>query len=200
MERTPDGEWTVGRDYLERAARYEAHQRSRTPVGLAVLSWRPLDQLPGTEGATWLDRQLTTASPEAVRAAGFGAEVEAALTRRRQWLLDQGFGREVEGKIVYTRNLLATLQRRELARAGARLAQETELDYVEAVKGTEVRGAYDSRCGRAVAVIDDLDVSAICSDAALLIGLKLFAHPIRDRRRAATRQIKGARNQLNAKS
>ena len=142
VERTPDGEWTVGRDYLERAARYEAHQRSRTPVGLAVLSWRPLDQLPGAEGATWLDRQLTAASPEAVRAAGFGAEVEAALNRRRQWLLDQGFGREADNQIVYARNLLATLQRRELARAGARLAQKTGLDYVEAVKGKDVRGAY----------------------------------------------------------
>ena len=36
-------------------------------------------------------------------------------------------------------------------------------------------------------------------DAAVLIDLKLFAHPIRDGRRAATRQIK-ARNQLHAKS
>ena len=33
------------------------------------------------------------------------------------------------------------MQRRELARAGARLAQETGLDYVEA-KGKEMRGAY----------------------------------------------------------
>ena len=142
VERTPDGEWTVGRDYLEHTARYEAHQRSHTPVGLAVLSWRPLDQLPAAEGATWLDRQLTAASPEAMRTAGFGIEVETALNRRRQWLLDQGFAREADNQIVYTRNLIATLQRRELARAGARLAQETGLDYVEAVKRKEVRGAY----------------------------------------------------------
>jgi hypothetical protein len=141
-ERTPVGDWIVGQDYLDHAARYEAHQRSRTPVSLAVLSWQPLDQLPGAEGATWLDRQLTSASPESIRAAGFGADVEAALNRRRQWLLDQGFAREVDGKVVYARNLLATLQRRELARAGARLAQETGLDYVEAVKGKELRGAY----------------------------------------------------------
>ena len=77
-----------------------------------------------------------------MRTAGFGAEVEAALNRRRQWLLDQGFARDVDGKVAYARNLLATLQRRELARAGARLAQETGLDYVETVRGEEVRGAY----------------------------------------------------------
>jgi Protein of unknown function (DUF3363) len=142
VERTPDGDWSVGRDYLNRAARYETHQRSRTPVGLAVLSWRPLDQLPGADGATWLDRQLTSSFPEAVRAAGFGAEVEAALNRRRQWLLDQGFAREVDGNVVYARNLLATLQRRELATAGVGIAQKTGLDYVETVRGDEVRGAY----------------------------------------------------------
>ena len=142
VERTPEGEWKVGQDYVDRAARYEAHQRSRTPVGLAVLSWRPLDQLPGAEGATWLDRQLTSSSPEAVRTAGFGAEVEAALNRRRQWLLDQGFARDVDGKVAYARNLLATMQRRELASAGAQIAQETGRDYVETVRGEEVRGAY----------------------------------------------------------
>ncbi|MGA7453382.1 MAG: DUF3363 domain-containing protein [Rhodoplanes sp.] len=49
-------------------------------------------------------------------------DVEAALNRRRQWLLDQGFAREADGEVVYARNLLATLQRRELARAGARRA------------------------------------------------------------------------------
>ena len=140
VERTPEGEWKVGQDYVDRAARYEAHQRSRTPVGLAVLSWRPLDQLPGAEGATWLDRQLTSSSPEAVRIAGFGAGVEAALNRRRQWLLDQGLARDVDGKVAYARNLLATMQ--ELASAGARIAQETGRDYVETVRGEEVRGAY----------------------------------------------------------
>ena len=80
--------------------------------------------------------------PRAVRAAGFGAEVEAALNRRRQWLLDQGFARDVDGKVAYARNLLATMQRRELASAGARIAQETGRDYVETVRGEEVRGAY----------------------------------------------------------
>jgi hypothetical protein len=142
VERTPDGDWNIGRNYLDRAARYESHQQSRAPVGLAVLSWRLLDQLPNAEGATWLDRQLTSSSPDSMRAAGFGAEVEAALNRRCQWLLDQGFAREVDGNVVYARNLIATLQRRELTTVGARIAQETGLDYVGTVRGEEVRGTY----------------------------------------------------------
>ena len=120
VERTPEGEWKVGQDYVDRAARYEAHQRSRTPVGLAVLSWRPLDQLPGAEGATWLDRQLTSSSPEAVRTAGFGAEVEAALNRRRQWLLDQGLARDVDGKVAYAPEISSQQCNGENSRARAR--------------------------------------------------------------------------------
>lgn len=142
VERASDGRWSVGGDYLDRAGRYEAAQQSRTSVRVAVLSWQALDDLPGAVGATWLDRQLVARSPEALRASGFGAEVEAALNRRQQWLLDQGLTREVEGRIVYARNLLATLQRRELGSVGARIARETGLGYAEAVRGEEVRGTY----------------------------------------------------------
>ena len=117
-------------------------QRSRTPVRIAVLSWQALDALPGGEGATWLDRQLMAKSPEAVRRSGFGADVEAALDRRRQWLIAQGLAREDEGRIVYARNLLAVLRRRELAGAAAEIAQETGVGYVAATTGQEIRGTY----------------------------------------------------------
>ena len=131
VERTPEGDWKVGHDYVDRAASYEAHQRSRTPVGLAVLSWRPLDQLPGAEGATWLDRQLTSSSPETVRTAGFGAEVEAALNRRRQWLLDQGFARDVDGKVAELGAVLGRDDEAELvAVAGAAFDERLALDLI----------------------------------------------------------------------
>jgi type IV secretory pathway VirD2 relaxase len=140
VERTPDGSWRVGKDYLARATRYEAARQSR--IRLTVLSWQALDELPGGVGATWLDRQLITRSPEALRASGFGAEVETAVNRRRQWLLDRGLAREGQGRIVYARDLLGHLQRRELASVGAKIAQETGLDYAEAITGEEVRGTY----------------------------------------------------------
>jgi hypothetical protein len=77
-----------------------------------------------------------------VRRSGFGADVEAALDRRRQWLIAQGLAREDEGRIVYARNLLAVLRQRELAGAAAEIAQETGVGYVAVDSGQEIRGIY----------------------------------------------------------
>src|SRR3546814_13115703 len=70
------------------------------PVTIETLSAVSLDKLPAAEAATWLDRELVTASPTPLRDAGFGREVSAAQAVRRQWLVaeqlaeDQG-GREI---------------------------------------------------------------------------------------------------------
>ena len=87
---------------------------------------------------------LSTAysNSERPRRSGFGADVEAALDRRRQWLIAQGLAREDQGRIVYARNLLAILRRRELAGAAAEIAQETGVGYVAATTGQEIRGIY----------------------------------------------------------
>jgi len=69
-------------------------------------------------------------------------EVGAALAARRQWLLDQGFAREDGGGIAYARNLLQTLERRELAEVAARIACETGLGYAEIKPGDRLNGTY----------------------------------------------------------
>ena len=64
-----------------------------------------------------------------------GSEIGSALRARRQWLLDQGLTREQGGRIVYARNLLQTLERRELTEVAARIASETGLGYAEIKQG-----------------------------------------------------------------
>lgn len=141
-ERLPDGEWPVGSDHLDRAARFEEANRLQRPVRMTVLSWQNLEALPGAVGATWLDRQLVAKAPELVAPGGMGSEVDAALRARRRWLLDQGLARERSGRIVYARNLLQILERRELAEVGARIARETGLDYAEIKRGDRLSGTY----------------------------------------------------------
>lgn len=141
-ERTGNGDWSVGADHLERAAQFEVAQRSRSPARIAVLSWQSLDELPGASGATWLDRQLVARSPEVIGSTGLGSEVERALRLRCQWLLEQGLAREQGGRIAYARNLLQTLERRELAEVGARMMRETGLDYAETKPGDRITGSY----------------------------------------------------------
>jgi hypothetical protein len=142
VERSGHGDRSVGQDHLERAGRFEAAQRSRSPAPIAVLSWQSLDELRGAAGATWLDRQLIARSPEMIASTGGGAAFEGALASRRQWLLEQGLAREQDGRIAYARNLLQTLERRELTEVGARLTRETGLDYAETKSGERITGTY----------------------------------------------------------
>ena len=141
-ERLPDGAWQVGPDHLDRAARFEEANRLQRPVRMTVLSWQNLEALPNAVGATWLDRQLIAKAPEAVASAGMGSEVGAALRARRQWLIDQGLAREQDGRIVYARNLLQILERRELGVVGARISGETGLGYAEIKPGDRLTGTY----------------------------------------------------------
>ncbi|WP_043161517.1 relaxase/mobilization nuclease and DUF3363 domain-containing protein [Bradyrhizobium sp. Ai1a-2] len=142
VDRLADGSWSVGGDYLDRALRYEALRRSRNPVRIAVLSWQGLQDLPQSVGATWLDRQLLAKAPEALGSTGMGAEVETALRARRQWLMEQGLARERGGQVRYARDLLRTLQTRELARTAAEISARTGLEHVEVNADDKVTGVY----------------------------------------------------------
>ena len=73
---------------------------------------------------------------------GLGSEVSTALRVRRQWLLEQELAREQNGRIIYARNLLQTLERRELAAVGARIAGETGLRFAEIKPGDRLTGIY----------------------------------------------------------
>lgn len=120
--------------------------RSRTsPVVVATLAAQPLADLAPADAATWLDRELVASEPSAVRDAGFGREVRAALALRQQWLIEQGLAEQREDGVVYRRNLLAILRRRELTRSAAALSSEFGLDYAEAGLGRRIEGTYRRR-------------------------------------------------------
>jgi hypothetical protein len=136
------GRWSVGEDYLERAFRYEALHRSWSPVRTTMLSLQKLEDLPLAIGATWLDRQLLAKTPEALGPSGMGAEVETALRARRQWLIEQGLARQQGGQWQYARDLLRTLEARELNRAAAEISARWGLRSLEVKAGDSLTGVY----------------------------------------------------------
>jgi hypothetical protein len=76
---------------------------------------------------------------------GFGHKVEKALERRQETLIARSLAyRLQDGSVRYQPDLLATLQRREIDRAGERLAARSveRLTYVPARDGATVRGIY----------------------------------------------------------
>jgi type IV secretory pathway VirD2 relaxase len=142
LEREADGSWKIGPDHLKRAAALERSHAQLSPVTVESLSMVPLQRQTGIEGATWLDRELVAEKPTAIRDLGFGREVSDALTRRRQWLIEQGFAREEQDRTAYRGNMLTQLQGRELKRAAGQLSGELGLAYTEARSGTRIEGVY----------------------------------------------------------
>ncbi|MQX37633.1 relaxase/mobilization nuclease RlxS [Roseospira navarrensis] len=142
VERQPDGTWVIGPDHLDRVADYEQTRARAAPMVVRVLSPLSLERQLETDGATWLDRDLTSESPEATRDAGFGREVQAARLRRTRWLIEQGLARDEAGGVRFQQTLLATLRRREMTRAAGALSEELGLPYAEARPGERVEGIY----------------------------------------------------------
>lgn len=140
VAREPDGAWIIAPDHLDRVVEYERSLARAAPVIVEKLSHLTLDQQVGTDGATWLDRELVSDHPEPSRDSGFGRELREAQARRQQWLIAEGLAHEEQDRIVYRANMLATLRRRELARVAGQLSDQLGLAYVESRSGEPVKG------------------------------------------------------------
>lgn len=129
----------------------------RRRLSLATRSDLSIADQVTASGATWLDRQLLAKDPP-LSGAGFGAEVREAMDARIDRLVEDGLARRQGQRLIFARDLLATLQRRELEQAAARLSAETGLAYQPAAEGERVSGVYRERVTLAsgrFAMIDD---------------------------------------------
>jgi len=132
--------------------------RGRRRVALAVRSDIPLEAQVAATGATWLDRQAIAREPVPLGDGGFGAEVRDALERRADHLIGEGFAQRQGRRVVFTRNLLETLRRREIDDLGAKIAAENGLTYNTAAAGDYATGTYRQRFALAsgrFAMLDD---------------------------------------------
>jgi hypothetical protein len=136
--------WEIPKDFLEQSAAYYDKQHGRKLL-VEVHSAVDLDRQVGADAATWLDRQLVGRHRVDAAPMGFGHKVKKALERRKETLITRNLAyRLQDGSVRYRPDLLATLQRRELDRAGERLAARSveRLSYVPARDGATVRGTY----------------------------------------------------------
>jgi hypothetical protein len=129
----------------------------RKRLSLSTRSDLAIEEQVAASGATWLDRQLVAREPIAT-GGGFGNEVREAMDRRVDYLVEQGLAAREGHRIVFARDLLNTLRRRELDGAIATLSAETGLVHEFSGKGERVVGVYRQRIilssGR-FAMIDD---------------------------------------------
>ena len=129
----------------------------RKRLSLATRSDLPIEAQISAAGATWLDRRLL-AKESALSGGGFGAKVREAMARRIDHLVEQDLARRQGQRVIFARDLLNTLRRRELDEAASKLSADTGLAHRPSVEGEHVSGIYRQRVtltsGR-FAMIDD---------------------------------------------
>lgn len=139
--------------------------RGRLRTALAVRSDLTLDAQVKAPGATWLDRQLLGTASIAPGEGGFGADVRTAMIGRTDHLIEEGLARRQASRVVFARDLLKTLRRRELEQVAARLSVETGRPYLDATTGEHVAGEYRRRLalssGRFAMIDDGLGFSLV---------------------------------------
>jgi type IV secretory pathway VirD2 relaxase len=139
---------------LRRFEDAQGHQR----VAIAVRSDLPIESQVSAGGATWLDRQAISRDPAALGEGGFGHQVREALDRRAEHLADEGLAQRQGSRIIFERQLLDTLQRRDIEALAEKLAAELGRPFNKVAVGDHVAGTYRQRFALAsgrFAMIDD---------------------------------------------
>lgn len=158
VERIDDDHWKVPNDIAERGMAYDARSRGRD-FCVRVLSILDLEAQIGSDGATWLDRELASPNRTTLAAAGFGLEVRAAMDRRRESLVEMGHAiRLPDGTIRAPKDILCRLEQAEVARIGPQMAAQRGLAFRPSTPGEYVSGrlvGITSLASGRFAMIDD---------------------------------------------
>jgi hypothetical protein len=134
VERVDPNCWRIPEDFEARAAAYEAARGRQTQM--RVLCAFDLDRQ-----VTWLDRQLVSGDRNSLATSTFGAEVRHALARRTEELIRHGHAsRTSQGQLRVKADLIGTLTRQEVERAGKQLAAQRGLPFQSIHEGQTVRG------------------------------------------------------------
>jgi type IV secretory pathway VirD2 relaxase len=132
--------------------------KGRPSVALAVRSDLDIDKQVTAAGATWLDRQAIAREPATLGGGGFGADVSDAMERRAEHLIATGLATRQGNRVIFARDLLNTLRKRELGAARAKLTEEISRPHTPSATGEYVSGTYQRRITLAsgrFAMIDD---------------------------------------------
>ena len=112
-------------------------------LSLATRSDLSIEAQVTAPGATWIDRQLL-ARDSIVASGGFGSEVREAMDRRVDYLAGEGLARRQGARVVFARDLLNTLRRRELDATVARTLGRDGVTPPSVVGGRTHRGRLSS--------------------------------------------------------
>ncbi|MDX1253356.1 MAG: relaxase/mobilization nuclease and DUF3363 domain-containing protein [Gammaproteobacteria bacterium] len=139
VERVAEGVWRVPADLPEQGRQYDMQRLGGVAVELR--SHLPIERQTRVIGATWLDRQLLGGATE-IGHQGFGGQVRKALHQRTDFLVEQGLAEWRGQRVIFARDLLATLCSREVNAVAKTIAAETGLAHRFVGDEERVTGIY----------------------------------------------------------
>jgi type IV secretory pathway VirD2 relaxase len=108
-----------------------------------ILSYWPIERLPATEAATWLDRVILADKKPLIHDKGFGSDVSKAIVAREAWLIAQGLARSVgHESIAPEQGLLRTLSERGFSHVVETLSAELAMPHFPPMEGIRLRGRH----------------------------------------------------------
>ena len=141
VERIDADHWRLPADFEKRTAEYDAQRRGR--MTLRVLSSLDLEAQIDANGATWLDREMTSSNRAPIVRAGFGAEVDQAMKQRREALVEMGHAwRTPDNVIRAPGDLVRRLERGEIERVGKSMAANKHATFKMKAEGERVSGVF----------------------------------------------------------
>ncbi|WP_265517918.1 DUF3363 domain-containing protein [Nitratireductor luteus] len=141
VERIDADHWKVPSDLPERGIAYDTRNRGKD-FTLRTLSAVDLEAQIGSDGATWLDRELVSPDRTTLAPRGFGREVTQALDKRAFRLVEIDIATRdaTSGVITFPRGMHRTLERQEVARVGREMANARDRIFTAMEIGDEARG------------------------------------------------------------
>jgi type IV secretory pathway VirD2 relaxase len=139
VERIDADNWKVSKDIVERGQAYDLSQGG-DGLRIRTLSALSLDRQVGNDGATWLDRQIVADDRSEIIDSGFGRDVNKAISRRAERLVEMGLATAKDGNIRVPVHTLTILERQEVNRVGQQMAKDRGLTFVPSSAGEHVSG------------------------------------------------------------
>lgn len=118
--------------------------KGRTSQALAVRSDFDLQAQIRADGATWIDRQLLAGKSDEL-GGGFGDRVRDAMDKRVNHLVEKGLAKRLGKRIMFAKNLIATLRQKELAEVTEQISRDTGLMHRPSANGGSLTGTYRKR-------------------------------------------------------
>jgi hypothetical protein len=141
VERIDADHWRLPADFEARAADYDAQRRGR--LTLRVLPNLDIETQIDANGATWLDREMTSSNRAPIVRAGFGAEVDRAMKQRREALVEMGHARRTPDHVIRAPgDLVSRLERSEVERVGKSMAADKQTPFKMKAEGERVSGVF----------------------------------------------------------